>query len=302
MVHVAGPSHATLRDFSVTAWDGVTRRGAGIVIDNADQPGGVVHSEGWLSLRDDVGWEIANLSHTMVDSLDSMAGGNKHSDENAQVGAVDYKVTGARLHIFNGAGANSDVEYEVHQGELVSEGMFFQGAADGGTRERLVAPGSSGSLVLDTGLFASDGGIVDTATFHGLVTLIGMSEGPNTQAGQHPARVFGPNTLLLSYDFGWTNDDTPPTFSGAPYAFLLGRHNTGQGGTDLNNAQEHTAGVTDVSQFIQQHLAPLRAARPAPVQSGPAGVTNVRLYRVGASLVTSGIRVLGSAAPATSQP
>ncbi len=299
VVHVGGPSHATLRDFSVAAWDGATRRGSGIVIDNADQPGGVVHAEGWLGLRNNIGFEVSNLSHTIVDSLDSMVGGNKHSDENAQIGAVDYKVTNARLHIFNGAGANSDVEYEVHQGELVSKGMFFQGAADGGTRERLVAPGSSGTLVLDTGLFASDGGIIDTSTFRGLVTLVGMSEGPNTQAGQRPMRVFGPDTLLLSYDFGWTDDAAAPRFTRPPYAFLLGRHNTGQGGTDLANAQEQTAGVTDVSQFMQQHLAPLRAARPASVQSVVSGVTNVRLYRVGASLVKSGIRVVGSAAPAS---
>ena len=299
VVHVAGPSHATLRDFSVTAWDGATRRGSGIVIDNADQPGGVVHAEGWLGLRNDIGFEVANLSRTMVDSLDSMAGGDKHADENAQTGAVDYKVSSARLHIFNGASANSDVEYEVHQGELVSEGMFFQGQTDGGTRERLVAPGSSGTLVLDTGLFASDGGIVDMSTFRGLVTLIGMSEGPNTLAGRPAARVFGPNTLLLSYDFGWTDDAAPPRFTRPPYGFLLGRHNTGQGGTDLNNAQEQTAGVNDVSQYMQHHLAPLRAARPTPTQSLVSGVTNVRLYRVGASLVKSGIRVLGSAAPAS---
>ena len=79
--------------------------GSGIVIDNADQSGGLVHSEGWLSSRNDVGWELVNLSNTMVDSLDSIAGGNKHADLNARLGAVDYKVTNARLHIFNGAGA-----------------------------------------------------------------------------------------------------------------------------------------------------------------------------------------------------
>jgi hypothetical protein len=295
VLHLAGPSHASLRDFSVTAFDGSTRRGSGIVIDNADQPGGLVHSEDWMSSRNDIGWEVANLASTVVDTLDSMASENKHADDNAQIGAVDYKVTAAKLRVFNGAGANSDVEYEVHQGELVAESVFFQGEADGGTPERLVAPGSSGTLVLDTNLFASDGGIVDTRSFHGLLTLLNASEGHNTPDGQTPARAFGPNSLVLSYEYGWTDDATPPSFTRAPYAFLLGRHNTGQGGTDLANSQEQVAGVGDLSQFIQQHLAPLRAARPIPLQPAADGVTHVRLYRVGASLVKSGIRVLGSA-------
>jgi hypothetical protein len=301
VLHVAGPSHATLRDFSMTTFDGRTRLGSGIVIDNADQPGGLVHSEDWMSSRNDVGWEVSNLASTVVDSLDSMASENKHADENAQVGAVDYKVTGAKLHVFNGAGANSDVEYEVHQGELVAESMFFQGEADGGTPERLVAPGSSGALVLDTNLFASDGGIVDARSFHGLFTLVNTSEGHNTRAGQPPARAFGPNSLILSYAYGWSDDATPPRFSGPPYAALLARHNTGQGGTDLVNTQDQVGGVGDLSQFIQQHLAPLRAARPVSLQAASDGVTHVRLYRVGASLVKSGIRVLGSAAATASQ-
>ncbi|MBV9328285.1 MAG: hypothetical protein JO352_31605 [Chloroflexi bacterium] len=301
VLHVAGPSHATLRDFSVTAFDGSTRLGSGIAIDNADQPGGLVHSEDWMSSRNDVGWEVTNLANTVVDSLDSMAGENKHADENAQVGAVDYKVTAARLHVFNGAGANSDVEYEVHQGELVAEGMFFQGEADGGTPERLVAAGSSGTLVLDTNLFASDGGIVDTTSFRGLLTLVNTSEGHNTPDGRAPARAFGPNSLILGYEYGWTDDATPPRFTRPPYALLLGRHNTGQGGTDLINSQAQVGGVGNLSQFIQQHLAPLGAARPVRLQSAADGVTNVHLYRVGASLVRSGIRVLGSAADTTGQ-
>jgi hypothetical protein len=294
-LHLAGPSQATLRDFSVTTFDGVRRLGSGIVIDNADQPGGLVHSEGWMSSRNDIGWELVNLSNTLVDTLDSMAGGNKHADLNAQVGAVDYKVTNGRLHIFNGAGANSDVVYELHRGELIAEGMFFQGDADGGTRERLIAPGSNGTLVLDIGNFASEGGIVDTTTFRGLLTLIGLAEGRNTSEGQTPIRAFGPNSLVIGYDFGWGDDATPPRFSGQPYAFLLGRHNNGQGGTDLANSQDQVAGVNDVSQFVQQHLAPLRRTRPAPLQPAATGVTNVQLYRVGASLVKSGIRIVGSA-------
>ena len=250
VLHLSGPSQAVLRDFSVTTFDGVRRLGSGIVIDNADQSGGLVHSEGWLSSRNDVGWELVNLSNTMVDTLDSNAGGNKHADLNARLGAVDYKVTNARLHIFNGAGANSDVLYELHRGELIAQSMFFQGEADGGTRERLMAPGSSGTLVLDIGNFASEGGIVDTTTFRGSLTLIGLAEGRNTSEGQTPARAFGPNSLVMGYVFGWGDDAMPPRFAAPPYAFLLGRHNNGQGGTDLVNAQDQVAGsATCLSSF-----------------------------------------------------
>src|SRR5262249_47543134 len=57
VLHLAGPSHAVLRDFSISAFDNGVRVGSGILIDNADQPGGVVHSEQWISARNNIGWD-----------------------------------------------------------------------------------------------------------------------------------------------------------------------------------------------------------------------------------------------------
>src|SRR5262249_10640168 len=157
--------------------------------------------EDWMSGSDDVGWEVSGLRHTLVDVLDSLAAENKHADNNAQIGAVDYKVTNARMHVFNGSGADSDVVYELHNAELVAEGMFYQGGVHDGTPDRLLAPNSSGTLVLDTGLYASNGGLLDTSTFRGLVTINGLVEGPNTLEGQRPTRIFGPNSLVMGYDY-----------------------------------------------------------------------------------------------------
>ena len=48
---------------------------------------------------------------------------------------------------------------------------------------------------------------------------------------------------------------------------------------------------------MRDHLAPLRNAKPLSLAPRPVGVTDVRLYRIGAELTKSGVQVLGGAAP-----
>ena len=130
ILHLAGPSHAVLRDFSLYGWsDQASQRAAtGIVIDNADQPGGLIHAEQWIGARNDVGMQVSNLTNTMVDLFDSEASTNSHTDDNGANPSVDYKVSNARVHIFNGAGSTSDVMYELHGGELISQTMYYESA------------------------------------------------------------------------------------------------------------------------------------------------------------------------------
>src|SRR2546430_13145495 len=51
---------------------------------------------------------------------------------------------------------------------------------------------------------------------------------------------------------------------------------------------------SDLAQFLRDHLASLRAAKPLSLAARPASITDVRLYNVGASLTRSGIRIVGS--------
>ncbi|MDQ6675551.1 MAG: hypothetical protein M3069_33285 [Chloroflexota bacterium] len=83
-----------------------------------------------------------------------------------------------------------------------------------------------------------------------------------------------------------------PTFSAAPRALGLPRRTNTQG-SDI--VPEQQAGVADSAQFMRDYLAPIRNARPLSLAPRAAGVTDVRLYRVGAQLTKSGVQILGGA-------
>jgi len=291
ILHLAGPSHAVVRDLSLQGWDGNAYRriASGIVIDNADQPGGLVHAEHSASQRNDRGWDVNNLSATTVDLFDDQNGANTHVDQGGANPSVDYRVSNARLHIFNGAGAGSDAMYEVHGGELVSETHYSEGSP-GGAPTTLVVPGSSGTLALDSGNFSPTWGGIDTSTFSGLFTMMNFNNSLAGGSTALTARRFGPNSLVLGLFYGSATEATPPTFSGAPYALWLPRR-TNTLGSDI--VPEQQAGVADPDQFMRDHLAPIRNAKPLSLAPRPAGVTDVRLYRVGTELTKSGVQVLG---------
>jgi hypothetical protein len=291
IIHLAGPSHAVLRDFSLYgASDEAKQRPTGIVIDNADQSGGLIHAEHWIGARNDVGMQVSNLANTMVDLLDSEASSNSHLDGGGANPSVDYKVSNARVHIFNGAGSASDELYELYGGELVAQTMYYESNIP----TTYIAPGSNGTLVMDSGRLSGNPGTLDSSSFSGSLTLIGIGDigsSGNTTSGP---RVFGANTLLLGYVFGWLPQDASmPTFSAPPYAMWLPRQNQG-GGTVL--VAEQAAGIDDEAAFLREHLSALRQTVPTELATRSADVSNVRLYRVGGQLLHSGMRIEGTGA------
>jgi hypothetical protein len=199
-------------------------------------------------------------------------------------------VSAARLHVFNGAGASSDAIYEVHNGELISETHYFEGNP-ANAPATLVVPGSSGTLVLDGGNFAPIIGGIDTSTFSGLFTLTNFGNTLGGDSAALSARRFGPNSLVMGFFYGSRTEGTAPSFAGPPYVLWQPRRGN-TGGSDRIDEQQ--AGVSDTTQFMRDHLAPLRAAKPLSVARRPAGVTDVRLYRVGGDLLKAGVRVLGT--------
>jgi hypothetical protein len=290
ILHLAGPSHAVLRDFSLYGWSDQSQKRAanGIVIDNVDQPGGLIHAEQWIGARNDVGMQVTNLKNTMVDLLDAEASTNSHNDNNGANPSVDYKIANARVHVFNGAGSTSDVMYELHGAELISQTMYYESSIP----TTYIAPGSSGTLVLDSGRLSGNPGTLDASSFSGSLTLIGIGDigsSGNTTSGP---RVFPPNTLLLGYVFGWLPQDSAmPSFAGAPYAMWMPRQNQG-GGTVL--VPEQSAGVDNESAFLRDHLSTLRQAVPVALTTRPADVTDIRMYRVGGQLLRSGMQIVGA--------
>jgi hypothetical protein len=293
ILHLAGPSHAVVRDLSLQGWDGNANRriASGIVIDNADQPGGLVHAEDSIFQRNDRGWDVNNLSGTTVDLFDDQNGANTHTDHGGANPSVDYKVSSARLHIFNGAGAGSDAMYQLNGGELVSETHFFEGNP-GGAPATLVVPGSNGTLALDSGNFSPAWGGIDTSTFSGLFTMINFNNTLSGDSTALTARQFGPNSMVLGLFYGSPTEGITPTFTGAPFALWLPRR-TNTLGSDI--VPEQQAGVSDPAQFMRDHMAPLRNAQPLSSAERPTGVTDVVFYRVGTELTNSGVQVLGGA-------
>ncbi len=290
ILHLAGPSHAVLRDLSLYGWSDQTQQRAatGIVIDNADQPGGLIHGEHWIGARNDVGMQISNLTNTVVDLFDAEASTNSHNDNNGANPSVDYKISNARVHIFNGAGSTSDVMYELHGGELVSQTMYYESNIP----TTYIAPGSSGTLVLDSGRLSGNPGTLDASSFSGSLTLIGIGDiGSSGNATSGP-RVFGANTLLLGYVFGWLPQDSAmPTFATAPYAMWLPRQNQG-GGSVL--VSEQAAAIDDQASFMRDHLSTLRQAVPVALTTRASDVTDIHLYRVGGQLLRSGMQIMGA--------
>lgn len=286
LMHLAGPSHAVVRDLSLYGWSGDAQRriASGIVIDNADQPGGLVHSEEFIGERNDVGWNISNLSTTSIDLLDHLGSTNSGTYQNGATPSVDFKVSSARLHVFNAAGSASDEIYELHSGELVAQTVYYESRIP----TAFVAPGSNGTLVLDTGRLGASPGVLDTTGFSGQLTVLNMG---TTQNGSNR---FGPESLVLGFQFGWgAADSDPPSFTGAPFAFWAPRHNNGRGGTDY--AAEQSAGIPDEQQYLIQHLVAARSSVPTRLTPRGSDVTDVRLYRVGGELLKDAVRVQGSA-------
>lgn len=295
ILHLAGPSHAVVRDLALRGWTRTGRPTDGLLIDNADQPGGLVHSEFALLQANKAAWDIAGLAHTTVDLVDDYNGGNTHCGNDGTGPDVDYKVTGAKLRIYNGAGAGTDAMFQLSDADVVDETHYFEGNP-GCQPAQLIAPNGSGSLVINEGNFAPSTGGIDSSSFNGLFTMANFA---NTLAGDSnavTARSFGPNSLVLGLAYGGHTDNLTPTCA-APCLIWLPQH------VQPNLATpEQNNGVADVDQFMREHLAPLLSARPLPTDGRASDVTQVRLYRVGGELLSSGIRVVGGRVPTTPAP
>ncbi len=287
ILHVAGPSHAVVRDLTLRGWTQNGRVTTGLRIDNADQPDGLVHAEFTLLQANQAAWDISGLSHTTVDLFDDYNGANTHCGNDGNGPDVDYKVTAAKLRIYNGAGAGSDAMFQLADGHVVDETHYFEGNP-GCQPAQLLAPNGSGSLVINEGNFAPSTGGIDGSSFTGLFTMANFA---NTLAGDSnavTARRFGSNSLILGLAYGGHTDNVTPTCV-APCLLWLPQH------VQPNDATpEQNNGVADPDQFLRDHLAPLLAARPRPIGGRAANVTQVHLYRVGGELLTSGISVVGA--------
>jgi hypothetical protein len=251
-----GPSQAVVRDLHISA------QGAqGLALRNADQANGLLHAEDVLATGRAIGLQVDGVSQTAIDLLDFQAGG-----ETATPGGTAIQLlNGSRVNIFNGA-LGADTLYDVHDNSaLVAETIYEEAVSQ--RPFSVLAPGGSGTLVLDSGkLHSSAQGMFDASTFSGLVTVDNVGSYNIVYKG-------GANFLGLGVvsDFGTLEDNS------SPYAWWQPRKSAGSG-TRL--AAEQEAGISDPVQYMRDHLALLRSTQPHGLGPARGGVTDVRLYRV----------------------
>jgi hypothetical protein len=187
-------------------------------------------------------------------------------------------VNGARASIFNGA-LGADTLYDVRDNsQLIAETVYEEGLSQ--RPVSVLAAGGSGTVVLDSARLQSyTPGTFDASSFVGPVTIDNVSSRGIAFRG-------GANFLGLGVvsDSGTLDDST------APYAWWEPRQTVGAGS---RSAAEQAAGVADPQQYLRDHLAPLRAARPIPPTPAPADATDVRLYRVFIDTAVTALHFIG---------
>ena len=123
ILHLAGPSHAVVRDLALRGWLQIGRVTTGLLIDNADQPGGLVHAEFALLQADKATWDVSGLAQTTVDLFDDYKGANTHCGNDGNCPDVDYKVTGAKLP----RRRRNRCHVQVANGDVVDGMHYFEG-------------------------------------------------------------------------------------------------------------------------------------------------------------------------------
>jgi hypothetical protein len=174
VLRVAGPSHATLRHFSIAGAPGpkpVLGAGAsvGIQIDGCDQPGGMVFGDQLWASGTEFGIRVDPLQFARVQLADS-------SPRALSSRGVMLDVEGSRVSLFGGATSGVGRCFGVDRGgQLLVRDTWYEGASP-----RLLHLGGSGAFTLDgASLYSSPKEAMAEAPlvvsgFRGPVTLLGV--------------------------------------------------------------------------------------------------------------------------------
>lgn len=313
VLRIAGPSHATLRDFFIHAGSARALR-----VENCDQPGGRIFTDqllangpGAKNLDDAAALRIHGLdrSDVLLRSLEGSGNGGRWVEV---MGGSESERATNQISIFTGATGSAAGQYDVRRGgRLVVRSVYHERSSDSLNGLHLV---DRGTLSIDATRFSyatsPASPTVAADQFHGLFTLATCILMPvETKAScrfEMRGDGSGASVLALNNQFWieqkttaddvWRNLAQPPARGGligcnvntskkdaAPkgFAFLanIGDHpdpaKSASGAGPLDNR-----GTVDDATLLR-HLAPLRAARvwqpEAPV---PAQVTDLRVHRV----------------------
>lgn len=292
---IQGPSTATLRDIFVQANQQVDA----IDMTDIDQAGSRVYMFGtYAGGGTNSGIFYDGLNYTAADIIDGGAGG--------ELSGVDYRVVGGplaaagnsqggKLAIYDGGGGG-DTSYESYidvsnGGTLLYRDMWFDGAPSNAPHWANITSGTvtfEGSHVWgDSQDYPSAPPAFDLPSLQGRVTVLDSDFGSVLLASGNgsQAQIAGIGVVrdqpapTASY---FLNNASPPAIMGLldSQQWTTSAQGTSCGCATVETANSGTTGNT----FVTTMMAQARAEQTPMLAALPAGVTDVRLFRVSANL------------------
>lgn len=291
VLKLAGPSRATLRSLSVV---GNGRFPAvGIAVQNADQAGARIygdqldHFEMPANSRALVG---DGLDNALV-QMQTMWSGNGSTEEYVVATMIGGprtaagEATAAKMNIFGAWSSCGPAFAVLGNGKLMAHDMHFEA-----WNRRYIDLGSahSGTLTVHGGKAFADSGrsttpLISVNGFKGKFTFLSHVMFDNASIAVNSLAA---QSKVLASGLGFLANGTLTSRVAAEQATLLfNQRRTGTGDIALPDS-----GVSDDA-TLRAMFAHTRAEKPQSVKPLPAGVTDVRFYRVAVTQSTTGVRI-----------
>jgi hypothetical protein len=268
VVHVAGPSHATLRNFSVSG-------NPGILLDEVDQPGSRIYLEqAWMDAQQS-GLIVDRLENAQVLIHASQLGGNHDVSALKLIGsarAAAGKPVAARVIIYNGVMLNNQCTYDMENGNLLVRDMWYEGTVERG----LAICRGYGTFTLHGVLLAYHGAPLIFENYRGTASFV-QTEWQNVKV-----RIAGESKEARFLFLGLNNlEDSMSLLDGSAGKATVSLVNCRrkptpefQGSVPLSNE-----GTQDAS-YIKAMLAQTRETHLPVLSPMKPGVSDMRIFRV----------------------
>jgi len=284
VLRLAGPSRATLRDMDING--GNTNGVDGLVVDDADQPGGRVYAD-----QLNAGGAGGNHRCRAAIGVDGLA----DSDVTVTSGGFGNCLSGVKVRgggkranpgqvafLTGGTSAGCRLVDVIDGGSVVGEAFWYEGDWDYAAALLDLSAASSGTVALAAAWWHMDSPkqpLVSVNGFRGTCTIVASSLDDRNDAYVHlKGDGRGASVLLACSGFvaggkgadplkAWSDATSP-----AAQASLFGCN-----GASVAN---QVAGAVPEAAFVLRALEPLRAVRIEPPTDRPKGVTDVKLFRV----------------------
>jgi hypothetical protein len=297
VIRLAGPSKATLRDFSV---DGNGNSSDGIEVDDADQTGSSVFMEQSILGQNNTNLFVDGLDNTKVELHDfqhlyDSATGMTSVSVVGGPSAAQGNWLGGATNIFAGLSAQNYLAYGVSNRAHVSIHDIWNDTGSGGGYQIANVSGASTFSYAGSALYMSGSPspyYISFTNFQGAAALANLNTWGNIDitGNGSGARVLGLGLVGPSQAF-FINNSSPA----ATTEFLNGMKAVPiTGGVSTSELPE--VPLTPNTSFLTATLNQLRTEQPTLLAPLPSGVTDVRFYRVFVESAINGIHLEAASA------